>query len=207
MHGITNIKHVLITSNQKSNAGFTLIELLISLVIACIVLASVYKIFISNNIIYLRHNELTSMEQSLRSALNVMTREIRMSGYNPLQNSTVGIDKGASSNNLITFSSYNESSDDVKEYMYYLYDSQTFGNNTLGRKVNGGTPQPLMPNVSSLGFQYCDKDSVCNATASNVSDISHVRIFLETTSTRDDLNVPNLNMNRTVYMRNACLDK
>lgn len=187
--------------------GFTLIELLIALVISSLMLSAVYKIFISNNIIYLKHNELTKMEQGLRSTLNIMTQEIRMSGYNPFQNSTVGIDKGESSSNIITFSSYNESSDNVKEYIYYLYDSQTFGNNTLGRKLNGGTPQPLMSNVSSLDFQYCDKDSVCNATASNVTDISYVRVFLEATSPRDNLNVPALNMNRTVYMRNACLDK
>ena len=115
--------------------GFTLIELLIALVISSLMLSAVYKIFISNNIIYLKHNELTKMEQGLRSTLNIMTQEIRMSGYNPFQNSTVGIDKGESSSNIITFSSYNESSDNVKEYIYYLYDSQTFGNNTDRKSV------------------------------------------------------------------------
>ncbi len=65
---------------RKKN-GLTLIELLIALVLSSILIAALYRIFISQQKIYSVQNQVVDMQQNVRIAIGQMTREIRMAGY------------------------------------------------------------------------------------------------------------------------------
>ncbi len=203
--------------NYRSNFGFTLVELIVALAISTMVLAAVYHVFISNNRIYLKQNEMVKMEQNLRSGLNLLERNIRMAGYDPTENYTLGVNKTASTENLIVISYYDDTAENEEEHtpvklMYDIYNSDTYGAYTLAkRKValskdfDSTTRQPLMTNVESLEFSYCDKNHMCSNTASAIADICYIKVFLQTFSSKDHFQTPDLNMTKTVYIRNACL--
>ena len=75
----------------KDIQGFTLIELLVAMVIAAIVMTSVYSVYYSQQRSYIIQEEVAAMHQNLRAAMSIMEREIRMAGCNPTGNaSTVG---------------------------------------------------------------------------------------------------------------------
>jgi prepilin-type N-terminal cleavage/methylation domain-containing protein len=165
--------------------GFTLIELLIALVISGLVLSAIYKIFISNNYIYLKQNELVKIEQNLRAAINTMSHEIRMAGYN----STDGIDSGvdyASDSTKIIFNYNNQT-----RYYYHDFDDKV---------IRDENSQKIATHIDDLTFEY-------NSTKSNCDEIDQVDITLKSFSDKNHLEIPTLNMTRTVYIRNSCLNE
>ena len=65
----------------RKKQGLTLVELLIALVLSSILIAALYRIFISQQKIYAVQNQVVDMQQNVRIAIGQMTREIRMAGY------------------------------------------------------------------------------------------------------------------------------
>lgn len=65
----------------KKKRGVTLIELLIALVMSSILIAALYRVFISQQKIYTVQDQVVDIQQNLRIAIDQMTREIRMAGY------------------------------------------------------------------------------------------------------------------------------
>ena len=61
--------------------GLTLIELLIALVLSSILIAALYRMFISQQKTYGTQEQVADMQQNVRIAIGQMTREIRMAGY------------------------------------------------------------------------------------------------------------------------------
>ena len=67
--------------SNRSDAGFTLVELLIALAIGAIVLATVFSLFLYQQRSYLQQSEMARNQAQLRSALQLMSRDVRMAGY------------------------------------------------------------------------------------------------------------------------------
>src|SRR4030065_434373 len=65
----------------KKKKGLTLIELLIALVLSSILIAALYRVFISQHKTYGIQDQVADMQQNVRIAVGQMTREIRMAGY------------------------------------------------------------------------------------------------------------------------------
>jgi prepilin-type N-terminal cleavage/methylation domain-containing protein len=63
------------------NKGVTLIELLIALVISSILIAALYRVFISQQKTYTVQDQVTDMQQNARQSINRMMSEIRMAGF------------------------------------------------------------------------------------------------------------------------------
>lgn len=61
--------------------GVTLIELLIALVISAILVAGIYRVFISTQRSYTVQDQVAEMQQNVRAAINKMMREIRMVNF------------------------------------------------------------------------------------------------------------------------------
>lgn len=61
--------------------GITLIELLIALVISAILIAGIYRVFISQQRTYAVQDQVVEMQQNVRGAINKMMREIRMTNF------------------------------------------------------------------------------------------------------------------------------
>jgi len=61
--------------------GITLIELLVALSVSGILVAGLYKTFISQQHTYTVQDQVVDMQQNVRLAINRMTRELRMAGF------------------------------------------------------------------------------------------------------------------------------
>jgi prepilin-type N-terminal cleavage/methylation domain-containing protein len=61
--------------------GITLIELLVALTISGILVAGVYRTFVSQQHTYTVQEQVVDMQQNVRLAINRMTRELRMAGF------------------------------------------------------------------------------------------------------------------------------
>ena len=70
--------------------GLTLIELLIALVISAILIAGIYRTFVSQQKSYATQEQVADMQQNVRVAINKMIREIRMAGFGGKNENTSG---------------------------------------------------------------------------------------------------------------------
>jgi len=69
---------------MKHENGFTLVELMIVLAISGIVMAAIVGVFVSQQKAYEAQEQIAVMQQNVRAAQDIMTFELRMTGYDPL---------------------------------------------------------------------------------------------------------------------------
>jgi prepilin-type N-terminal cleavage/methylation domain-containing protein len=65
----------------RGSKGLSLTELLVALVISSILIAAVYRTFISQQKTYVVQEQVVDMQQNARTAIGRMMREIRMAGF------------------------------------------------------------------------------------------------------------------------------
>ena len=63
------------------NKGLTLVEVLVVLLMSSVVMAAVYSTLISQQHTYRAQDQVVEMQQSIRTGLDLMIREVRMAGY------------------------------------------------------------------------------------------------------------------------------
>ena len=167
------------------NKGFTLIELLVAMAVAGIVMAAIvsaYQIQVrSKN----TQEALTDMNQTARAALEVMTREIRMAGCDPLQNSNARIIEADSADLIFSMDVNNDGDTNIPDgdccdanetIRFYLDNDGDFNgiNDNMAQECNlrretgeGNNPdcpgdgvnaQPLARNIDALNFVYLGPD-------------------------------------------------
>ncbi len=71
---------------HKTNRGFTLIELLVAMALGLVVLGAILTVFVSQNQTNAAQQEIAYAQQNVRAAMDLMVREIRNAGYDPLGN-------------------------------------------------------------------------------------------------------------------------
>ncbi len=64
-----------------TTSGFTLIELMLTMLISAILIAAIHSAYVAQNRVYTAQEAVTEMQQNIRAALEVLTRDIRMAGY------------------------------------------------------------------------------------------------------------------------------
>jgi type IV pilus assembly protein PilW len=180
----------------KSDSGFTLTELMVSLVISGVLMTAVYAVFNSQQKSYAVQDQLAAAHQNLRAAMNLMVKEIRMAGLDPLKDPTAGINQAEE--NKIVFKMRPDSNDDgkvdendmLKEITYSLYDSGMDADlikDDLGRKVGAGTNQPVAQNIDALDFVYLDEEGKpLEFPILNLRDIRAVQITLVAKTAKPD---------------------
>ncbi len=67
--------------NLQNSRGFTLIELFLALSIFMIVVGAIYSTYLSQQKAYIVQEQIAGIQQNLRAAMFIMSREIRMAGY------------------------------------------------------------------------------------------------------------------------------
>jgi prepilin-type N-terminal cleavage/methylation domain-containing protein len=65
----------------RNKKGLTLVELLIALLLSSILIAALYRVFISQQRIFMVQDQVADIQQNVRIAISQMTKEIRMGGY------------------------------------------------------------------------------------------------------------------------------
>ncbi|MBU2521828.1 MAG: prepilin-type N-terminal cleavage/methylation domain-containing protein, partial [Proteobacteria bacterium] len=108
--------------------GFTLIEMLISMAIGMIIIIALSSTFLLQRDAYDDQEQIAEMVQTARAAMDMMTREIRMAGYDPagtMQRSDptgakfVGIPYDANKLQIYADLNGDEDTDDSHEYIKY----------------------------------------------------------------------------------------
>ena len=165
--------------SRNNDGGFTLLEILIAMLISTIVLGIAGKTFIIQSKSYDIQRQITEMMQMGRAAINLMTREVRMAGYNTTNTPFDGIIYDP--DQLQVFADLNGDGDtaDAFENITYTYDSASF---TINRDTGSGN-QPLADNIQSFEFEYYNAAGT-QATAS--SDIRKVQILITARTEKPD---------------------
>ena len=102
---------------RLSKDGFSLIELIVSIAISGIALVVITTTFVSQSQSYYIQEQLVEMQQNARAAMDIMTREIRMAGFN----ANGGFDGVLYNTNILHFradldgdGNYNDPNEDIK---------------------------------------------------------------------------------------------
>jgi prepilin-type N-terminal cleavage/methylation domain-containing protein len=66
---------------MRTNSGFTLVELLVSIALGLVILAGVYQTFRTQHDSYIVQDQVAAMQQNLRAAMYLITRDLQMAGW------------------------------------------------------------------------------------------------------------------------------
>jgi type IV pilus assembly protein PilW len=176
-------------AKSRVDGGFTLIELMVAIAIGLVVMAAVATTFTSQTRAYSAQEQINQMEQNLRGALDIMTREIKMAGYNPNGGTVTGVASYSSTSLTIqadidgngTLLASGTGSDTANEQIAYAYDSV---NKKITRQVGGGTATTLAENISALTFTYYQTSGTTLATSA--SNIRRIKIAMTGITAKPD---------------------
>jgi type IV pilus assembly protein PilW len=185
---------------KPTQNGFSLIELLVSIAVGSIVLTLVVGFLYSQQKIVVTQNAVVDMQQGIRSAVTLMTRDIRMAGYDPTGNA--GAEILQAELNSFTFTADNngdgdliDDDDDTKweanERIRYAINT----NGDLGRATGAGNLHVIAPNVDALNFVYLNENGVRldDDTNGNVTtNIENIRAVQITVVARSGNTLPAL---------------
>jgi type II secretory pathway component PulJ len=162
----------LITSGT---GGFTVTELVLALAIMMMVMASMVSLLIALNRAYTTQNVAAGVQQVTRTGINILTRGVRMAGFNPLKINQIGILEA--SVNKIRFQRDTNGSGTIEtgqnEDVAYLLND----NHQLIRQKDGNSRsnKSLIDHVKDLTFKYFDR---YDEETSSLDDIHTVEISL-----------------------------
>jgi hypothetical protein len=71
----------LLVSKIKGIKGFSIMEILIALVLTAFVTAAIFKVYINQHKNWIIQGDVTDMQQNARAAVDELTRQIRMAGF------------------------------------------------------------------------------------------------------------------------------
>lgn len=158
------------------NRGFTLIELMVAMVISIFVMAAIYTLFRSSSEIFTSQEQLVEVHQNIRAVLNIMTRNIRMAGFNPNRNATNATIIYANATSLrIAYDGENLTVDDDVEFNYSSTDN-SMKYKSYGTNGNDSGNQRFAEDISSLVFTYTLSDGSTTSSPSKPSMIRMVGI-------------------------------
>jgi type IV pilus assembly protein PilW len=171
-HNRSKSKVLLITIGTD---GFTVTELVLALAMMMMIITAMVSLLISLNGIYAVQNVAAGVQQETRAGINIMTRDIRMAGINPLKMNRIGILEA--SDNKIRFQNDTNGNGTIEtgqgEDIAYLLNSS----HQLIRQKDGNSRsnRSLVDNVSALKLKYVNRD---NEETDLLDDIHTVEISL-----------------------------
>jgi prepilin-type N-terminal cleavage/methylation domain-containing protein len=192
--------------------GVSLIELLIALVIAAIAVAGIFRLFIAQSKAYTVQDQVAEVQQSIRTAMEVLLRDVRMTGFDDDHiNSKMAIPTPlVRGDNRVTVSYeyvYDESPKDGCPPSSYSarytvdYRRNAADPNLLDRQLHidcddGSSPadvtDTLLENVENLTFKYGTNNNPVNWLSASAADskvlegwkVVAVQIFLQARPTQ-----------------------
>jgi type IV pilus assembly protein PilW len=183
------------TKYNKGNLrkGFSLVELLVAMAIAGVVMAAVFKIYTTQQDSYVLQEQVAEMQQNGRTAKYVMTREIRMAGYDPTGLAGAGFISAGGNSIHFTMDITGEDGtitvpgDDI---------TYSVSADTELMRNDGANNIPVVENVEAVGFAYAfdadDDGSIDTSAGGNIiwaidSDVTDADSRLDTyLDTNDD---------------------
>jgi type IV pilus assembly protein PilW len=139
------------------------------MVITAVVMSAVFKVYTTQQDAYLLQEQVAEMQQNGRTAKYVMTREIRMAGYDPTGLAEAGFISAGGDIIQFTMDITGENGDTTEPGDDITYSVSA--DKELMRN-DGANNQPLVENVGAVGFAYAfDADDDGNIDTSAGGDI------------------------------------
>jgi type IV pilus assembly protein PilW len=145
--------------------GFTLVEILVGLMLAAIALGILFSAFFSQNNTFLAQEQSVEIQQNLRGALELMTREIRMCGFDPHRTRLFGVTNiNVGSSGVTCTADWQESGDPTtseNEITYELKDGNLV-------RTSNGSEKVLAERIEGMALAYAfdnDGDGEVDASA------------------------------------------
>ena len=166
-------KNIILLASEAD--GFTVTELVLALAMMMMVMAAMVGLLISLNRSYTAQNVTAGVQQVTRVGINIMTRDIRMAGLNPLKINQIGILKASVDKIRFQHDTNGNGTieSDQDEDTAYLLNR----NHQLIRQKDGNSRsnKSLINHVEDLTFKYIDRD---DKETSILDDIQSVEISL-----------------------------
>lgn len=191
--------------------GFTLIEMLIGLVLGSLMVLSLFDFLSSQQRVYMVQEQVADMQQNARAAMDILTREIRMAGYNPASMASppgiipINTSSTATANSLrftADLNSNGTTGGDPNEDITYSYDGNSL-TLQITRRVGAEAAQPVAERVTALSFKYYDaagSEMSFPISSANLVNIRQITISLTTRTSAQDPNYPNNGGYRTTTL-------
>jgi type IV pilus assembly protein PilW len=169
------------------NKGFTLIELLVALVISSILVAALYRTFIRQQKTYTIQDQVADMQQNARAAMDIITRHVRMAGYDPQKTGNFGFQatdsdgRSTDSTNIAFTIDYNENGVlENNEQIAFKLDGLLLKKYVTGQWVT------MAENMESLSFLYKMSDGTETSSPSNPANIRMVKATIKAKTSIQD---------------------
>ena len=221
--GLKSVKMVLPGFNKKYNCpeavnsdrGFTLVEVMVALAISGIVLASIYSAFQSQQNSYVAQEQVSEMQQNVRIGLDMLSKDIRLAGYNPSGAAGIGFVfagnfNGTAVTTNATQIAFTADLDGLGSIDAVALDLDGNGIDMadmeqIAYRLNGTnlqryssvtgiiTWQTIAENVENIEFQYVldDGSQTTTPTAAQLANIRNVRISILVITEKSDKNYTN----------------
>jgi prepilin-type N-terminal cleavage/methylation domain-containing protein len=169
---------------STSQGGFTLIEMMVALAIGMIVIASVAGTFTAQTRQNKAEEEISHLNQSVRGALDMISRELMQAGYKAPGGSVTGVTY--STTQLLIQADLDgngtvDSGTASLEYITYAWDS---ANLRITRQLgSAGTAETVADNITACTFTYKDAS---NATTTASASIRKVTISITGRTAKPD---------------------
>jgi len=161
---------------MRKDTGFTLLELMVAMAIASVLIAGIYTFYRSQLRSHVTQLVVADMQQDARVAMYMMTREIRMAGCDPRNNTGATI--RIANADEIAFDSDEDGDGAIDEDSERFYYGLQAGNLVRGSWEDDLTPDDLnlvALNIDALNFVYLDS---AGSVTANPADIRAVQITL-----------------------------
>lgn len=179
--------------------GFSLIEIMVAIAIMSILSIAMMKTYTGFTRVYKTQEVTSGVQQDLRAALNIMTQDIRMAGFDPTDSDNFGVEVATATNIRITSDTDIDGVIDDSDFERVTYNLNA--GNQLEQILYEGTAsestQPVVDNVTNLTFAYLDVNNNITAT---LTDIRTVTISM----TIQEITRGSGTVNRTLSTRVQC---
>ncbi len=140
------------------DSGFTLVELLVALVVGGIIITAAYMMFITNQRTYLMQDEIVSVQQTIRPAVEYMSRFIRVAGLDPEQTGLFGLRDVTNSSIEFSFDRVDDGIPGTLEAAAEIKAFRAQNNQLQEQDQTTGNWEPIAENVEALNFTYLDRN-------------------------------------------------
>ena len=188
--------NILKIRSTSDHAGFTLVELMIALVISGIISVVLYSTYLVQQRSYTAQEAVVEMQQNIRAAMMLMSRDIRMAGYDPKATGNFKITTASPNRLGFTIDLNENGSVDGDETITYGFSTAN-DSNADGIADAGSAPlgkctvfpiappgfQPIAENIQAIEFQYLDGSGAVTTVPAN---IRAVRVSILARASRPD---------------------